>query len=70
MDINDSSELAEKSTALSSSVEHSINGFIYHNGECIENNLLKLMKEINAPNYAFKKIINWAKLLYITMVNT
>ena len=55
MDINDSSEPTEKSTAQGSSLELSINGFIYHKDECIENNLLKLMKEINAPNYAFKK---------------
>ena len=29
--------------------------FSFHNNECIETNLLKLVKEINAPNYAYKK---------------
>ena len=51
MDINDSSEPAEKITTLSSSVEHPINEFIYHNDERFENNFLKLIKEINAPNF-------------------
>lgn len=30
--------------------------FSFHNDDRIENNLLKLMKEINAPNYAYKKL--------------
>ena len=35
--------------------------FSFHNNEHIETNLLKLVKEINAPDYAYKKIINWAR---------
>ena len=40
--------------------------FSFHNNECIETNLLKLVKEINVPNYAYKKIINWARDAYNT----
>ena len=37
--------------------ELSLNSFVFsfHNNECIETNLLKLVKEINAPDYAYKK---------------
>ena len=35
--------------------------FSFHNDEHVESNLLKLMLEIDAPNYAYKKIMNWAK---------
>ena len=66
MDTNDSSELTDKFTAVSCSVKLSIDGFIFHKDEHIENNFLKFMKEINAPNYAFKKILNWAKDSYDT----
>ena len=36
--------------------ELSVNSFVFsfHNNECIETNLLKLIKEINAPKYAYK----------------
>ena len=40
--------------------------FSFHNNERIETNLLKLVKEINAPDYAYKKIINWARDAYNT----
>ena len=34
--------------------------FIYTNEMRVENSLLKLLFEINVPNYAFKKIMDWA----------
>ena len=42
------------------------NNFLFHNDNRVENNLLKLILEIGAPNYAFKKILNWAKDAYST----
>ena len=42
------------------------NSFSFHNDDRVENNLLKLILEIGAPNYAFKKILNWAKDAYST----
>jgi len=35
--------------------------FSYHNDERVESNLLKLMLEIGAPNYAYKNRMNWAQ---------
>ena len=42
------------------------NSLSFHNDDCVENNLLKLILEIGAPNYAFKKILNLAKDAYST----
>src|SRR5687768_12726250 len=36
----------------------------FHNDELVENKLLSLMFEIGAPNYAYKKIMKWAKDSY------
>lgn len=43
--------------------EH-INSF--HNDEQVETRLLQLVKEFNAPDYAYKKILNWARDAYNT----
>lgn len=42
------------------------NIFSFHNDDCVKSNLLKLMLEIGAPNYAYKQILNWAKNAYNT----
>ena len=36
--------------------ENDINIFSFHNDEHVENNLLGLIMEIGAPNYAYKKL--------------
>jgi len=38
-----------------------INTFMYTNEIRVENNLLKLISDMNVPNYGFKKIVDWAK---------
>ena len=38
-----------------------INTFMYTNEVRVENNLLKLVSDMNVPNDGFKKIIDWAK---------
>ena len=38
-----------------------MNAFTYTNDIRVENNLLKLVSDMNATNDAFKKIIDWAK---------
>ena len=40
--------------------------FAYTNAIRVETSLLKLLFDINAPNYAFKDIMNWAKDAYHT----
>ena len=37
---------------------------MYTNEMRVENSLLKLITDMNAPNYAFKKIMEWAKDAY------
>ena len=51
----------EKVTELNEVILNTTTAFSFHNDDCIENNLLKIMQDIGAPNYAFKKIMNWAK---------
>ena len=46
--------------------EEENNIFSFHNDERVESNLLGLMVEIGAPNYAYKKIMNWAKDAFCT----
>ena len=59
----------ETETNLNDVILDTTNAFSFHNDERIENNLLKLMQDIGAPNYAFKKIMNWAKDAYDTGYN-
>ena len=42
-------------------IENQNISFSFHNDDCIESNLLKIMSEIGAPDYAYKKIMLWAK---------
>ena len=37
------------------------NMFMYTNELRVENNLLKLVTDMNVPNYAFEKIMDWAR---------
>lgn len=46
--------------------DNKCNSFSFHNNNRIENSLLKIIMEIGAPNYAFKKIMEWAKDAYNT----
>ena len=43
--------------------------FIYTNEIRVENNLLKLLSDMNVPNYAFKQIMKWAKDAHHTGYN-
>ena len=43
-----------------------INTFMYTNEVRVENNLLKLISDMNVPNYGFKKIVDWAKDAFST----
>ena len=43
-----------------------INTFMYTNEIRVENNLLKLVSDMNATNDAFKKIVDWAKDAFST----
>ena len=38
--------------------------FVYTNEIRVENNLLKLVTDLNVPNYAFEKIMDWARDAY------
>ena len=46
--------------------EEFINTFMYTNEIRVENNLLKLVSDLNATNDAFKKIVDWAKDAFST----
>ena len=43
-----------------------INTFMFTNEIRVENNLLKLVSDMNATNDAFKKIVDWAKDAFST----
>ena len=46
-----------------------INAFMYTNEIRVENNLLKLVSDMNATNDAFKKTVDWAKTLCNLLLN-
>ena len=56
----------DESTMCNISFPAKFDSFTFHNDDCIENNLLKLIVDIGAPDYAFKKILPWAKDAYNT----
>ena len=43
-----------------------INTFMHTNQIRVENNLLKLVSDMNVPNDAFKKIVDWANDAFMT----
>ena len=51
----------ENDNTCNSINDNASNIFSFHNDDCVEGNLLELMLEIGAPNYAYKKIMKWAK---------
>ena len=61
-----STPLNEKESNLNDISSNTTIAFSFHNDDRIENNLLKLMQDIGAPNYAFKKIMTWGKDAYDT----
>lgn len=67
--IEDSSISTAPFASLDSEVEESSgshNTFMYTNEIRVENNLLKLVSDMNATNDAFKKIMDWAKDAFST----
>ena len=67
--IEDSSINNAPFASLDSDLEETIepiNTFMYTNEIRVENNLLKLVSDMNATNDAFKKIVDWAKDAFST----
>ena len=50
----------------STTSSNDINSYVFTNASRVECNLLKILFDMAAPNYAFKEIMNWAKDAYKT----
>lgn len=55
-------ELPDTNEHVSQLINNNYNySFSFHNDNRVESNLLALIVGINAPNFSFKKIMDWAK---------